>query len=467
MVSLSFCTSGLVAAEEGPPPEPFIVNMTPASSHSETALDGEPFLAVNPNDPDIMFATAFTPNSGGVFTKTAPIYYTIDAGRTWEHRSILDSEYRTRDVTVATGKVPKKLFAALLRFPNYDFRLSVQRWDSPTGVLATELMTKTWVDQPYIHTTNDEENDVLLIGYNNVKASATKTASIDVSKDGGASFSTTIIEHRETPGRDGAPVRVSAAPDGTVYAAFQGWRQKDTKGHVTSDIVVVRDDSHGASQFKDLDDPLDKLTGRVVLSTPILVNSEVSNLGCERVGSALSIAADPTNSDIVYLAWGDQSNEASVQTLRVRRSADRGKSWSSDLVNIPDATNPALAVSETGVVAFAYQRYDQETDLWHTVISQSKDAFATRQDVELGRTPDESPPCIDLPYVGDYMMVLAVGDVFRGVFAANNDPDMNHFPSGVVFQRPHDFGIKQLQTSWGSVVEPSIDPYFYEVGVLP
>lgn len=447
-------------------PEVFVINMTPASLHSESALDGEPFLAVNPNAPDVMFASAFTPNASGILSQSAPIYFTVDAGRTWEHRNILDSEYYTRDITIATGKAPKRLLAALLRRPYVDLRLSVQVWDYPTGSLASELASRTWIDQPYVQVIGREENDVIFIGYNNADSSTSKTASIDVSKDGGASFISTIIEHRSTDKRDGAPIRVSAAPDGTTYAAFQGWRQiKDDS--VSSDIIVVRDDSHGAGHFTDLVDPSDDLPGRRVLSTSILVNAAQSSLGCERVGSALSIAVDPSSSDIVYLAWGDRSNPESVQTLRVRHSSDRGETWSDDLVTIGNATNPALAVSEAGVVAFAYQRYDQESDTWHTVISQSKDAFENHHDTTLARTPNASPPCVDLPYIGDYMMVLGVGDVFRGVFSANNDPDPDHFPSGIVFQRPHDFGTKALQTSWGAVVAPSIDPYFYEVSVLP
>ena len=76
------------------------------------------------------------------------------------------------------------------------------------------------------------------------------------------------------------------------------------------------------------------------------LNFSQPTFGQERfVGSNISIAVDPNNSATVYIAWADQ--EGGQYTLHVRRSVDRGATWTpNDLRTIANATNPALAVNE-------------------------------------------------------------------------------------------------------------------------
>src|SRR5258708_13238930 len=55
-----------------------VVDLIPASLSGETNQDSEPFLAVQAVNPEIMFASAFTPNpfsSNG----NAPVYFSADA----------------------------------------------------------------------------------------------------------------------------------------------------------------------------------------------------------------------------------------------------------------------------------------------------------------------------------------------------------------------------------------------------
>jgi len=61
--------------------------------------------------------------------------------------------------------------------------------------------------------------------------------------------------------------------------------------------------------------------------------------GQQRIGGTISIAVDPNDSKIVYLAWGDRQ-PGSFLTIHVRRSTDRGVTWSGpgDLLTIPNAT---------------------------------------------------------------------------------------------------------------------------------
>jgi len=109
---------------------------------------------------------------------------------------------------------------------------------------------------------------------------------------------------------------------------------------------------------------------------------ECCNPGQERVGSTLSIAVDPNNSSTVYVGWADHGSKGDIYTLHVRRSTDRGVTWSkADLphATIRNATNIALAVANNGTVGLLYQQLSGGR--WVTHMVQSRDAFATVQDL--------------------------------------------------------------------------------------
>ena len=295
------------------------------------------------------------------------------------------------------------------------------------------------------------------------------TATIDVSVDGGASYKSFPIETRTTMGQDGPSVRPAVSADGTVYAAFFGWRKFDGKT-ATSDVVVVRDDSAatGPTPFPALKDPSDNLPGRLVVKSVSIPWSNAPALGQERIGSTLSIAVDPNNSSIVYIGWADRGSKGDVYTLHVRLSTDRGATWSqTDLPNttLRNATNIALAVAQNGVAGVLYQQLSNGR--WVTHVVQSHDGFATVQDTILASVPANQPPEQFLPYLGDYDYLLSVGNEFRGVFCANNTPDLSNFPQGVTYQRAANFTSKTLNDGAGNPVAISIDPFYFSVGVIP
>jgi hypothetical protein len=254
-----------------------------------------------------------------------------------------------------------------------------------------------------------------------------------------------------------------------VYAAFFGWRKFDGKT-ATSDIVVVRDDAAatGASPFQVLKDPSDKQPGVIVVKNAQIPWSNAAALGQERIGSTLSIAVDPNNSAIVYVCWADKGSKGDIYTLHVRRSTDRGATWSkTDLpgTTIHNATNCALAVANNGVVGFLYQQLAGRR--WVTHLVQSHDGFMTSRDFVLATVPADQPVGQFLPYLGDYDYLLSVGNEFRGVFCANNTPDFANFPQGVTYQRAADFSAKTLNDGSGNPVPISIDPFYFSVPVIP
>jgi hypothetical protein len=281
---------------------------------------------------------------------------------------------------------------------------------------------------------------------------------------------------RTTCGQDGPPIRPAIHPDGTIYAI--SYRYRPPSGCVTplaSDVVVVRDDNWTITTptFSALTDPSDGLAGRIVVSNVKVPfeNSSHSNFGQERfVSSNLSIAVDPTNSSRVYVAWADFPGGVAPYTLHVRRSDNRGVTWSAaDLITISNATNPALAVNSAGKVAFLYQRNTPTgvplaSQRWETHVRRSVNLGVAWDDLILANTSAATPVVTFIPYLGDYDYIQAIGKDFYGIFSASNFPDLANFPQGVTYQRRANFTTHQLfRTDGVTAVAVSIDPFFFKL----
>ena len=93
-----------------------IVNMIPKSLSGESNQDSEPNLAVNPNNPLQIAATAFTPNpTGGTL---APIFISSDGGATWALNAIVPGAtagFPTGDITTKFGGTSNVLYGGILR----------------------------------------------------------------------------------------------------------------------------------------------------------------------------------------------------------------------------------------------------------------------------------------------------------------------------------------------------------------
>jgi hypothetical protein len=446
-----------------------VVNMIPNAVSGETNQDSEPNLAVNPLLPRQIAGSAFTPNPVG--GASAPIFVSRDGGSTWLLNAIVPSEAgeATGDITLRFAPRSGNLYIGILRVPG-DLRLNVLRTGNYVGgALATVLVDRPNVDQPYVHAAPRPGPDRVFVGDNDF-AAAPKSATIDHSKNAGgggnAGFTKVRLEHRSTSGQDGPPVRPVAHWDGTVYAAFYRWTA--FSGTIaTVDVAVVRDDAYatGPHPFSALVDPGDGAVGRLVATGRSVpwANFSQPTFGQERfVGSNITIAVDPWDSSTVWLAWADRVAAADY-TLHVRRSTDRGLTWSTDLRTVTNATNPALAVTEAGVLGFLFQQLagTGASQRWVTHLERTADAFATVDDRVLATVPSHAPAPTFIPYLGDYIHLLALGDDFYGIFSANNTPDRTNFPSGVTYRRNADFRTKTLLANDGKThVKVSIDPFF-------
>ena len=452
-----------------------VVNMIPQALSDETAQDSEPNLAVNPANPLHIAGSAFTPDPMG--GSHAPIFVSNDGGNTWLLNSIVPGQAGsltgTGDITVRFAGTSNNLYAGILRLPGF-LRLNILRTNNFLGPAAmTVLVDRRRVDQPYVQATTVAGSDRVYVGLNDFAAPGGRTATIEQSFNAdllGPLFTSVRIEQRGTggAGQDGPPIRPAIHPDGTIYGIFYGWRAFN--GSVaTTDVVVVRDDTAGlgANPFTDLVDT-DGLAGVRVVQKRFVpwANFSQPTFGQERfVGSNISIAVDPNNSSTVYVAWADRVGQQDY-TLHVRHSVDRGVTWSpSDLRTVTNATNPALAINEAGMIGFLYQQVvgRATTQRWVTHLEITGDGFTSVQDFVLADVPAMTPAPTFLPYIGDYVHLMTVGRDFYGIFSANNTPDLANFPQGVKYQRNADFGTGTLLSSENRPVPVSIDPFFFRV----
>jgi hypothetical protein len=344
------------------------------------------------------------------------------------------------------------------------------------------LQTRPNADQPFTHATRvktgpDAGKQRVYIGDNDFNARP-RTATIDQSLNAGsrqAAFTSIRIEKRTTVGQDGPQIRPVSHPDGTVYAVFYRWRAltgsfpANTLVITSADVVVVRDDQWGAggNPFVALTDPSDSVAGRRVaqgVSFPFMV-SGTSATGQQRLGGSVSIAVHPADSSTVYVAWCDR-RPGSILTAHVRRSSDRGQTWSAgDLLTVDNSTNVALAINSAGTVGLLYQQLAGAAAArrWVTHLRRTTDGV-NWSDLVLATVPAGTPAKTFDPYIGDYDHLVAVRKTFYGIFSASNTPDNANFPNGVTYLRNANFATHQLlRTDNTTPVAASIDPFFFKL----
>lgn len=451
-----------------------VVNMIPAFQSGETNQDSEPNLAVNPERPTDMVATAFTPAPnppGGGF---APIYVSTDGGRSWQFRYVVPGGPSTRDITVGFATTGGVLYAGILNGQS-NARMQILRTPTFAGnAPMTVLVDRSLEDQPWVVAgsvvINGRSLDRVYVGSKDAQSRpfVGAVAAVDVSLDAAATpppsgFRETPLGLRRGP-FSLPPTRIAIHPDGTVYAAFMHVTRAYGDGNnFDFEVIVRRDDNWGdnADPFSHLARPFQPTPGVLVSRGFARWNAIV---GQERTGADLAIAVDPNDSSTVYVAWCERSGGPSGTDwrLNVARSNDRGLEWTPVYEVTPIAKNPALAINSEGRVALAYQQFTGSQ--WVTRLELTRNAWATPAEMKvLHQAPSNVPVANGLPYIGDYIRLLAVGNDFYGVFSGNNTPDLANFPNGVSYQRNANFTTRVLLNTDGvTPVATSIDPFFFQ-----
>lgn len=465
-----------------------VVNVIPKSLSGETDQNSQPCLTVSPAAPLHLAATAFAPatSNGGY----APIYVSLNGGIDWSAIPVLpggNTFTGTNDATLHFAS-SNKLYVADLRGDTLE--LDVFRGDVFPPPAAqwpwlleqrggTPLVVQPWVRAmtATVGGFNPSNADHLFVASSDFSAPHGDTATVDCYQDAAApwaTFTTLRLDKRTNASWLYADsVRVAPHASGRVYAAFYGYQHLPDTGW-TSAVVVVRDDDWGTgtastpwtpagAPFSALVDPSDGIAGRII-AFPEPFNLY---LATQRVSGSLALAVHPNDASLVYLAYA--TSPQGHNTLHLVRSHDFGATWSGDLLAITDATNPAVAVTDTGKVAFLYQQAlgDSSATSWTTAVQVSPNGTSWTSHV-LAVTPVNDPVPAFEPYLGDYVTMTAVGDDFYGMFSASNVPNRAHFPNGVRFARNANFGTHTLLGVDGTTpVASSIDPYFFKIDTVP
>ena len=453
-----------------------LVNLIPASLSGEANQDSEPNIAVNPEKPSDMVATAFTPDP--FRGPNAPIYVSTDAGQTWSLRNVVpgNGSFGTGDISVGFAGSGGMLYCGILsaKAPAGNTRMQILRTSNFLSTTTMSVMAdRLSVDQPWVVAgtvaVEGTKVDRVYIGSNDFGGTNGKTATVDVALDAARAgvpggFAAKRVEKGATSGQDGPPVRLALHPDGTVYSVHQRWTSA-SRTTIKMEVVVTRDDSWAtsATPFSALKDSVDASVGqRVVKGKTVVWNA---TMGQERLGADSAIAVDPSDSAIVYVAWGDRASSLKPWTIHVRRSTNRGQTWSNDLRTIVNGKNPCLAVNTNGKVGLLYQELvgTGAQQRWVTSFDISADAFKTATTPTVLHSALSSEPVPSFhPYLGDYARVITVDKDFYGIFSGSNRADTANFPNGVTYQRNVDWDNRRLLDLDGvSTVPVSIDPFFF------
>lgn len=466
-----------------------VVNMVPPSRSGEYNHDSEPTLTINPRNPMQFAASAFTWDNltgGPMLGALAPIWISTDGGMQWDLVNIVPtvrgSSRPTNDITLhfsATESGSNSFLYVAYIDPGAFNTPQIRVYRTGNYAVAADMKEIYRIpyraDQPHINVITASagvESDRVYVGINSSGQQDNATVSLSMDGAGSPSFDVATLRSMTNSGNAGGYANMTATcPDGTIYAAYY---EVMGGGLPAKGNVFVDRDDHWAAQPPRFHALMDGNKQGSPVVTSVAIPAEYgAMMGKQVLGlSNLSIAVDPHHKERVYVAWGDQPDKTTEQTqsLHVRRSTDSGVHWSKDLVMIPHAVNPSLAINSEGRVALLYQLFYGPIARWETHLIRTTDAEGTVFDTpgltlaqwNIGLTATDKDV---LPYLGDYETMLAYGRDFYGVFSASNYPDHANFPHGVIFRRYADFERHKLYANQAKTteVDESIDPYFFHI----
>lgn len=460
---------------------------------ADRTVHPEPSIAVNPMHPEMIAVSAYLVGNemggpGYCGPLAAGVLLSFDGGESWQMNCPL-SKADTETVADAAldfagdGAVLTSFLAPAHR--GHVARL--EQWNGFTTSSAIVFNNPTDdVDQPFLVARPVKNSEVFAVGTYHDLADCEGSAVIWWWNGFGQNSSTCIANR---PDSYVYTVRTAYASDGAIYGLYYSLRlgnQLSMSSLVDprSDLVLVRGRSPKPLQTTE---PFAELMDVQLLDPDIAKNDPCSTpdqaLGqrlknCARVpvddwvtsrqkgcgpglGSQvrnpnqIALAVDPGDSHTVFYVYGD-STRGSMMTLHLNEWSDAtGSQQIRSLRVVENAINPAVVVTRSGRIGFAYQRLIGQ--YWQTQLQVSSRDRTTWEYVPLsGLAADGEPPAIcslSSPYLGDYMDITSVGDTIYGVFSFDNNPAANPNArylrnKALLGPAPNEFGI---------------DPFFYKV----
>ena len=298
-----------------------IVDVIPQLDSSETGDNSEPSIGVNPADPSQLIAASFGGSS--IPGANAPYFVSLDGGTTWSNFGALTNS----DKTIAWVPNGSAVLTATLVSPDqalpsgadpdegggdsqlnmYSASQSEVTGGGDFGSPINNFVGSDDNDQPWLRISADGQ---VYMAYNDLGASGGETASVNVSTDGGTSYSQVISLDRVGGNPQDDPAIRLAVSGTTTYAIFDRWTQNiqnDAYGErYDATLVVDKSVIGGADEFTalgaggngaDVSDHIGVFTRR---------GDTGLTIGLNRIaGGDIAIAVDPNNASHVVVAYID------------------------------------------------------------------------------------------------------------------------------------------------------------------
>jgi hypothetical protein len=447
-----------------------VVDIIPESDSAENNQNSEPSIGVNPINPMLMIAGTF---GDGL----PPFFISTDGGSTWSIFGTLFNNDKSIAWKVDGSAV---LVATMIGMPDFG------PLDTHSGfTLLNHYVGSNRNDQPWIRTGPSNHVYVAFNDLGQFNPGNGRTASVNVSTDGGSNYTTVSLDRvGAAVGQDDPAVRV-AVNGSRVYAVFDRWTSTVENGangsRFDSELVVVRSDNGGADSFTALGAGGIGVTAATHIGVFANTQNTVLTLGQERIaGGDLAVAVDPNNVDHVVVAYTDAPGPdgAGVIQLVVTESFDGGANWVQKFTTSSSSRSgqPGVAILANGAIGLLYNNYtpamgDPAVGTLSQHLLTTTDDFVTTNDVTLASESNSTPTSIFDPYLGDFFELAGIGNTFYGIFSASNadnvtDASFTNVNFNRLFTGTPGTSSFRLTDANGNAVPFSIDPFFFAYSIL-
>ncbi|MEP6920701.1 MAG: HYR domain-containing protein [bacterium] len=438
-------------------------NTNPNLTNTDTANDGEPSIAIDPNNPNEIVISAFS----GSWGANAPIWHSTDGGNNWTKQFTVPAppgipgatgcpcdqafDYDRANGVSGTFLTSIDIFSGTTTDPTMS---TVWNWLVQMGVTQrTNNVTTSGIDQPWLLVNRDPTTmtqDNVYVAYDELNSNSMRVAVSlgtnppnfvrdNLSGNTGGGF--VNPGHRLAVDRtNGAvyslwQVRAGGGDDGTHNISYRLNRSTDggqtwTLNGNGGGIAVATGDSTQAC-------PSGCGTG---CTNNTFKFGTVNAL----LGGVLHAAVDPTNSDVYYV-YGNRDSGTNNNRLAIRRLQDNGSGGLTIggevfVTGQVQAALPSVAVASDGTVGVLYTQFDglssmSNIPMFSVHFAMSIDhgqTFPTNLVLENFLSSATDSGACRQRVLGDYQQVKSVGTTFFGVFTGNGVPfgrtTANHDP---------------------------------------
>jgi hypothetical protein len=431
-----------------------VSNTNPSLTNTDTFNDGEPTIAINPQNTNEIVISAF---SGG-WGATSPIWHSLDGGLTWTKQFTIPSppgdpsaagcpcdqafDYG-RGNQLAGTFLTADVFSGITTNPanvgswNWLLNMGVAQRTNSAGIGN--------VDQPWLLYNRDTAiatQDNVYVAYDDFSLNPVGmrvAVSLGVNPPN--------FTRDNTTGQSGGAInpghRMTVDPrNGWVYSLFQ---QSPGNGAGGQNINYRLNRSTDGGQTWTLNGSGNGVTIASAVSTQASFNSTNDMMGnCisnpskfgtvnALLGGVDHAAVNPNNGDVYYV-YGNRDGGTGNNRLAIRRLTDNGMGGlmiggEVFITGQVQAALPSVAVAANGTIGVLYTQYDGMSGggipmfSAHFVVSTDNGAtFPTNIVLENFLSSATDNGNCRQRVLGDYQQVKAVGNTFYGVFTGNGVP---------------------------------------------